>query len=59
MMAAREGHESTVGVLLEAGADPSRKNSESLTAAQIAQRADKPRIAAAIAAWLADHPARR
>ncbi|MDB5920264.1 MAG: hypothetical protein JWR40_4498 [Massilia sp.] len=57
MMAAREGHESTVGVLLEAGADASLKNSESLTAAQIAQRADKPRIAAAIAAYLAAHPA--
>jgi ankyrin repeat protein len=48
MMAAREGQESTVKVLLEAGADATRKNSESLTAAQIAQRADKPRIAAAI-----------
>ena len=56
MMAAREGHESTVGVLLEAGADASLKNSESLTAAQIAERADKPRIAAAIAAYLSAHP---
>jgi len=53
MIAAREGHESTVGLLLEKGADASLKNSESLTAAQIAQRADKPRIAAAIAAHLA------
>jgi ankyrin repeat protein len=50
MMAAREGHESTVGLLLAEGADASLKNSESLDAAQIAQRADKPRIAALIAA---------
>jgi ankyrin repeat protein len=53
MMAAREGHESTVALLLEEGADASLKNSESLNAAQIAERADKPRIAAAIAAHLA------
>jgi ankyrin repeat protein len=53
MMAAREGHESTVQLLLDEGADASLKNTESLTAAQIAQRADKPRIAAAIAAHLA------
>ena len=53
MIAAREGHESTVGLLLEEGADASLKNSESLTAAQIAQRADKPRIAAAITTHLA------
>jgi ankyrin repeat protein len=53
MIAAREGQESTVKVLLEAGADATLKNSESLTAAQIATRADKPRIAAAIAAHLA------
>ena len=53
MIAAREGHESTVGLLLEEGADASIQSSESLTAAQIAQRADKPRIAAAIAAHLA------
>ena len=53
MIAAREGHESTVGLLLKEGADASLKNSELLTAAQIAQRADKPRIAAAIAAHLA------
>ena len=52
MMAAREGQESTVKVLLEAGADATLKNSESLTAAQIATRADKPRIAAAIATHL-------
>jgi ankyrin repeat protein len=53
MMAAREGHESTVDLLLAEGADASLKNSESLNAAQIAERADKPRIAAAIAAHLA------
>jgi ankyrin repeat protein len=53
MIAAREGHESTVRLLLEAGADARLKNSESLTAAQIAERADRPRIVAAIAAHLA------
>ncbi|MES2758544.1 MAG: ankyrin repeat domain-containing protein [Pseudomonadota bacterium] len=53
MIAAREGHETTVQLLLDEGADATLKNSESLTAAQIAQRADKPRIAAAIAAHLA------
>lgn len=53
MIAAREGQESTVRLLLEAGADATLKNSESLTAAQIAQRADKPRIAADIAVHLA------
>jgi ankyrin repeat protein len=52
MLAAREGQESTVKVLLEAGADATLKNSESLTAAQIAERADKPLIAAAIKAHL-------
>jgi ankyrin repeat protein len=53
MMAAREGHESTVRLLLDAGADARRKDSEGLTAAQIAARADKPRIAATIAQHLA------
>ena len=53
MIAAREGHESTVELLLAEGADATLKNSESLTAAQIAERADKPHIAAAIAAHLA------
>jgi ankyrin repeat protein len=52
MMAAREGKESTVQLLLEEGADATLKNSESLTAAQIAERAEKPRIAAAIKAFL-------
>ena len=53
MMAAREGHETTVGLLLEEGADASQKNSESLTAAQIADRAEKPRVVAVIAKFLA------
>jgi ankyrin repeat protein len=52
MIAAREGQESIVRLLLEEGADATLKNSEALTAAQIAARADKPRIAAAIAAHL-------
>lgn len=53
MMAAREGHESTVRLLLEEGADASLKNSESMTALDIARRADKPLIAAAIVQHLA------
>lgn len=53
MMAAREGQESSVRLLLEAGADARRKNSEGLTAAEIAERADKPRIAEAISKHLA------
>jgi ankyrin repeat protein len=53
MIAAREGQESTVQLLLDEGADATLKNAESLTAAQIAARADRPRIAAAIAAHLA------
>jgi hypothetical protein len=53
MMAAREGHESTVRLLLDAGADPRRKDSEGLTAVQIAERADKPRIATVISQHLA------
>ena len=50
MLAAREGQEATVNTLLEAGADTSLVNSEQLTAAQLAERAEKPRIAAAIRA---------
>jgi ankyrin repeat protein len=53
MIAAREGHELTVQLLLDAGADASLKNTESLNAAQIAERADKPLIVTAIAAHLA------
>lgn len=53
MIAAREGHESSVRLLLRAGADARLKNSEGSTAAQIALLADKPRIVAALAAHLA------
>jgi ankyrin repeat protein len=53
MMAAREGHESTAALLLDAGADPTLKNTEGMTALQMAERADKPRIAALIAARMA------
>jgi len=50
MMAAREGHDRTVRLLLQAGANATLRNSEGLNAAQIAERADKPAIAAAIQA---------
>lgn len=53
MIAAREGQESTARLLMEEGADATLKNNEALTALQIAERADKPRIMAAIAAHLA------
>ncbi|MDQ1921590.1 ankyrin repeat domain-containing protein [Massilia pseudoviolaceinigra] len=52
MIAAREGHESAAKLLMQEGADATLKNNESLTAAQIAERADKPRIADAINAHL-------
>lgn len=52
MMAAREGQEEAVDVLLRAGADAKLTNSEGLHAAQMAEKADKPRIAAAIAPYL-------
>jgi hypothetical protein len=48
MLAAREGQEAVAEQLLAAGADATLKNNEKLTASQIAMRADKPRIAAAI-----------
>jgi len=48
MMAAREGQSALVRLLMEAGANPSLKNSEGLSAAQIAQRAGHTDIAAAI-----------
>lgn len=48
MMAAREGHDRTVQLLLDAGADASLRNAEGLTALQIAERSDHPGIAAAI-----------
>ncbi|MES2152071.1 MAG: ankyrin repeat domain-containing protein [Pseudomonadota bacterium] len=50
MIAAREGQESTAQLLLELGANPGLHNSEAMTAADIAERADKPIIAAAIRA---------
>lgn len=50
MLAAREGQQSTVTALLEAGAQASLVNSEAMNAAQIAERAEKPAIAAAIRA---------
>jgi ankyrin repeat protein len=53
MIAAREGHESTVRLLLTAGADASLTDSDKQTAAQIATKLDKAHIAAAIAAHLA------
>jgi ankyrin repeat protein len=45
MMAAREGHDSTAALLIERGANPTLKNSEGLTAAQIATRAGKAFVA--------------
>lgn len=48
MMAAREGHASTARLLLAHGASTSMKNSEGLTAAQIASRAGKTQAADAI-----------
>lgn len=53
MLAAREGQEAAAQLLLEAGANATLKSGEGLTAAQVATRADKPRIADAIAAHLA------
>ncbi|NHZ80813.1 ankyrin repeat domain-containing protein [Massilia sp. CCM 8695] len=52
MIAAREGQEAAARLLMQEGADATLKNNESLTAAQIAERADKPRIADAINAHL-------
>ena len=51
MMAAREGQESIARLLLEAGANPRIKNTEGLTAQQIAERAGHIRIAQAIAGF--------
>ena len=56
MVAAREGQEAVVLQLLAAGADAKLKNNENLTAIQIALRADKPRIAAAIGRHLGTVP---
>lgn len=49
MMAAREGHDATALLLIAHGADRQRRNSEGLTAVEIAERAGKPRVAATIA----------
>jgi ankyrin repeat protein len=48
MMAAREGHDDTALVLIAHGADRSRKNTEGLTAVQLAERAGKTRVADAL-----------
>ena len=48
MMAAREGHDGTALVLIAHGADSMRRNSEGLTAVQLAERAGKPRVARAL-----------
>lgn len=45
MMAAREGHDGTALLLIAHGADRLRKNSEGLTAVQLAERAGKTRVA--------------
>lgn len=59
MMAAREGQEHAVAVLLEQGADPARTDRGfHLTAAGFADKAEKPWIARQIAAFQASHPAR-
>jgi ankyrin repeat protein len=50
MMAAREGHDTTALLLLAQGANPNLKNSEGLTAVQIAERAEHPQLAAALRA---------
>ena len=48
MMAAREGHEAMVRLLLGQGANPRLKNGEGLTAVQIAERAERADIVRAI-----------
>ena len=48
MMAAREGHDGTALVLIAHGADRMRRNTEGLTAVQLAERAGKPRVAKAL-----------
>lgn len=50
MMAAREGHDATALLLIDHGANPRLANSEGLTAVQLARRAGKDAVAAAIAA---------
>jgi ankyrin repeat protein len=48
MMAAREGHDETALLLLAQGANANAKNSEGLTAAQIAERAGKTQVVSAL-----------
>jgi ankyrin repeat protein len=48
MMAAREGHDGAALVLIAHGADRMRRNTEGLTAVQLAERAGKPRVARAL-----------
>ncbi|HEV7813832.1 MAG TPA: ankyrin repeat domain-containing protein [Janthinobacterium sp.] len=52
MIAAREGQQSTVKLLLEAGADASLKTGDGNTASDLALERDKPYIARDIAAFL-------
>lgn len=51
MMAAREGQEATALLLLRRGAKAGLKNSEGLTAAQIAERAGRTELAGAISGF--------
>lgn len=53
MMAAREGHDLTAKLLIDHGADPRRKNSEGLTAVELAERAGRNTVAASIAQHIA------
>lgn len=48
MMAARYGHPDTVGLLLQAGADPELRNEQGLTALDFAWQADRKEAAALI-----------
>jgi ankyrin repeat protein len=52
MIAAREGQEGAVALLLKSGADASLTSSDGMSAQQFAQAADKPAIARTIAAHL-------
>lgn len=52
MMAAREGFDRTAKFLIDHGANPALKNSEGLTAVQLAERAGKPAAASSISAHL-------
>lgn len=58
MFAAREGQEEAVQLLLASGADATLKSDHGWTAAQFAQAADKPGVAAIIARHLAANSAK-